>query len=88
VREVKQERVIERVYEPVRLRLAWRQVRSNAGAAGIDGMTVKAFERREEEHLEFIREKLKSGTYRFRPARRVMIPKEGTSKLRKLGYPW
>lgn len=84
---MKQERVIERVYEPGRLRLAWRQVRSNAGAAGIDGMTVKAFERREEELLEYIHEKLKSGTYRFRPARRALIPKEGASKLRKLGIP-
>jgi RNA-directed DNA polymerase len=35
--------------------------------------------------LQFIHEKLKSGTYRFRPARRVLIPKEGTSKMRKLG---
>lgn len=84
---MKQERVAERVYEPRRLRMAWRQVRSNAGAAGIDGMTVKAFERREGELLEFIHEKLKSGTYRFRPARRALIPKEGTAKLRKLGIP-
>lgn len=84
---MKQERVIERVYEPRRLRWAWQQVSRNAGAAGIDGMTVKAFERHEGELLEFIHEKLKSGTYRFRPARRALIPKEGTSKLRKLGIP-
>jgi RNA-directed DNA polymerase len=87
VREVKYERVIERVYEPRRLRLAWQQIRSNAGAAGIDGMTVETFERREGELLQFIHEKLKSGAYRFRPARRVLIPKEGTSKMRKLGIP-
>lgn len=50
-------------------------------------MTVEAFERREEELLQFIHEKLKRGEYRFRPARRVLIPKEGTSKMRKLGIP-
>ena len=85
--EVKREKVLERVYEPRRLRRAWQQVRRNAGAAGIDGMTVEAFERREEELLQFIHEKLKRGEYRFRPARRVLIPKEGTSKMRKLGIP-
>jgi RNA-directed DNA polymerase len=50
-------------------------------------MTVEAFEREEDKLLQFIHEKLKSGTYRFRPARRVLIPKEGTSKMRKLGIP-
>ena len=84
---MKREKVLEKVYEPRRLRLAWQQVRRNAGAAGIDGITVGAFEQREDELLEFIHEKLKSGTYRFRPARRVLIPKEGTSKMRKLGIP-
>ena len=61
--------------------------RKNAGAAGIDQMTVEAFERREDELLALIHEKLKAGNYRFKPARRVLIPKEGTSKMRKLGIP-
>jgi len=84
---VKYEEVIERVYNPRRLREAWQQVRRNAGAAGIDKMTVEAFERREDELLQAIHEKLKSGTYRFKPARRVLIPKEGSSKKRGLGIP-
>ena len=67
--------------------MAWRQVRKNAGAAGIDKMTVDAFERREDELLKLIHEKLKAGTHRFKPARRVLIPKEGSSKKRKLGIP-
>jgi group II intron reverse transcriptase/maturase len=63
-------------------------LRSNAGAAGIDGMTVEMFESREEELLLLIHEKLKKGTYRFEPARRVLIPKEGNpGKTRKLGIP-
>jgi len=84
---VKQENVLERVYNPGRLRMAWQQVRKNAGAAGIDKMTVEAFEQREDELLKLIHEKLKAGSYRFKPARRVLISKEGTSKKRKLGIP-
>jgi RNA-directed DNA polymerase len=84
---VKHKNVLERVYNPGRLRMAWQQVRKNAGAAGIDKMTVEAFERQEDELLKLIHDKLKAGIYRFKPARRVLIPKEGSSKKRKLGIP-
>jgi RNA-directed DNA polymerase len=84
---MKQEKVMERVYEPGRLYEAWQQVKKNAGAAGIDKMTVEEFTSRETELLGSIHEKLKTGRYRFKPARRVLIPKEGTSKKRKLGIP-
>jgi len=84
---VKHAKVLERVYDPRRLQTAWRQVKQNAGAAGIDQMTVEAFERRKDELLAVIYEKLKAGNYRFKPARRVLIPKEGGAKMRKLGIP-
>jgi len=79
--------VLVKVFEPGRLQMAWQQVRKNAGAAGIDQMTVEAFVHREEQHLALIHDKLKSGSYRFQPAKRVLIPKEGTSRMRKLGIP-
>lgn len=79
--------VLVQVCEPERLWQAWQRVRKNAGAAGIDQMTVKQFAEREESLLALIHDKLSSGTYRFQPARRVEIPKEGTSKMRKLGIP-
>jgi group II intron reverse transcriptase/maturase len=79
--------VLTKVYEPGRLQAAWQQVKQNAGAAGIDQMTVDEFAQREETLLERIHDKLKSGSYRFKPAKRVEIPKEGTSKTRKLGIP-
>ena len=85
--QVKHVKVMKQVYEPRRLRKAWQQVKQNAGAAGIDQMTVETFEQRKDELLAFIHEKLKSGTYRFKPARRTLIPKEGDSKMRKLGIP-
>ncbi len=49
-------------------------------------MTVEAFAQIEEHLLALIHDKLMSGNYRFQPARRVLIPNEGTSKKRKLGY--
>jgi RNA-directed DNA polymerase len=85
---VKQTEVLERVYDPGRLLVAWQQVKRNAGAAGIDQMTVAAFEARKEELLALIHEKLKAMSYRFKPARRALIPKEGsTAEKRKLGIP-
>jgi group II intron reverse transcriptase/maturase len=84
----KEQKVLERVYEPRRLLEAWRQVKANAGAAGVDQMTVAEFERRKEELFPLIRNKLLAGKYRFKPARRVLIPKEGSpGKFRNLGIP-
>ncbi len=79
--------VLVKVYDPGRLRMAWQRVRKNAGAAGVDRMTVEEFSQKEERLLALIHDKLESGSYRFQPARRVLIPKEGTSKKRKLGIP-
>jgi group II intron reverse transcriptase/maturase len=79
--------VLVKVYDPGRLRMAWQRVRKNAGAAGVDQMTVEEFSQKEERLLALIHDKLESGSYRFQPARRVLIPKEGTSKKRKLGIP-
>ncbi len=84
---MKAERVLERVYDWGRLRVAWKQIEKNAGAAGIDKMTVEAFKKREGILLRKIQEKLRAGIYRFQPARRVLIKKEGTQEKRKLGIP-
>jgi retron-type reverse transcriptase len=78
---------LERVYDSRRLRQAWEQTRKNAGAAGIDGMTIQQFKGRQQELLSLIREKLEAGTYRFKPVRRRLIRKEGSRKKRKLGIP-
>ena len=85
---MKDERVLEKVCEPRRLLEVWQQVKRNAGAAGIDRMTVEEFESRKEELFPIIYRELKAGSYRFKPARRVLIPKEGSKgKFRKLGIP-
>ncbi len=84
---MKQENVMELIYEPGRLKKAWQRVYKNAGAAGIDEMSVKDFKKKEDRLLQYIHEKLKAGHWRFRPARRALIPKPGTSQKRPLGIP-
>jgi retron-type reverse transcriptase len=71
--EMKITDVLAKVYDPERLQLAWQQVRKNAGAAGIDQMTVEEFAEREETLLSLIHDKLSSGIYQFQPARRAEI---------------
>jgi len=58
--EVKARQVLAKVYEPRRLQVAWQKVKRNAGAAGIDRMTVEEFAQREEVLLALIHDKLKS----------------------------
>jgi retron-type reverse transcriptase len=76
---MKEIEMLERVWEPRGLVEAWWQVKRNVGATGIDRMSVKGFEKREVGLLRCIYRKLKSGEYRFKPARRVLIPKEGST---------
>lgn len=67
---------------------AWDQVRSNRGAAGIDGQTIAEVEAYGVERmLEELREQLESHRYRPRPVRRVYIPKADGKSRRPLGIP-
>jgi len=78
--------MMEQVLAPENLRAAWRRVKANAGAPGLDGMTVEAFPAFCRQHWPRIRPALMAGTYRPAPVRRVFIPKpDGT--LRPLGVP-
>jgi RNA-directed DNA polymerase len=77
---------MERVLDPENLDRAWRKVRSNAGAAGIDGMSVGMFPAFAREHWSRIRSMLMEGTYHPAAVGRVFIPKpDGTE--RPLGIP-
>lgn len=70
------------------LQRAWEQVRSNRGAAGIDGQTISEVEAYGVERLlEELREQLEAHRYRPQPVRRVYIPKADGKSRRPLGIP-
>ena len=80
------DRLIEEVCEKENLKEALRRVKANAGAAGVDGMSVKELPEHLRENWPQLREQLYAGTYRPQPVRRVEIPKAGGG-TRKLGIP-
>ena len=77
---------MEQVLDPVNMERAWKRVRANKGAPGIDGMTVGKFPAFAREHWERIRSQLREGTYHPAPVNRVFIPKPDGSQ-RPLGIP-
>ena len=68
------------------LQAAWKRVRRNRGAPGIDRVTIEEFEVRAEEELQRLERELRDGSYEPLPVRRVMIPKPDGSE-RPLGIP-
>jgi RNA-directed DNA polymerase len=80
------EDLLEKILERDNLNAAWKRVKQNGGAAGIDGMEIGAFPDFLCRHWETIRRKLNDGTYASSPVRRVEIPKADGTK-RPLGIP-
>jgi len=78
----------DKAYRADILHHAYRLVRSNKGAPGIDGVSFAAIEAEEgiETFLEGLAEEVKNRTYQPMPVRRVMIPKTDGSQ-RPLGVP-
>ncbi len=69
------ERLMEQVADSANLNAAWKRVRENGGAPGIDGITVAAFLEYAKPRSEALRRELLEGSYRPSPLRRVKIPK-------------
>src|SRR5215831_4744686 len=77
----------DRIYRSDVLWEAWRRVRSNGGAAGIDAETIQIIEQSGvEKFLAEIQATLRSGRYRPSPVKRRYIPK-ADGKQRPLGIP-
>jgi len=67
------------------LQAAFGAVWRDQGAPGVDGQTVEQFDQHAEAELARLREELHTRRYRRQPARRVWIPKPGTTEKRPLG---
>jgi RNA-directed DNA polymerase len=73
------------VYDVDRLRAAFAAIKAQS-AAGIDGVTKRAYEERLEENLADLSVRLQRGAYHALPVKRVYIPKPD-GRQRPLGVP-
>jgi RNA-directed DNA polymerase len=79
--------LLEPILQPANILQAWKRVRANKGAAGIDGMTIDDFPAwAKGGNWKRIASELRLGQYQPSPVRRVEIDKPDGGK-RKLGIP-
>jgi len=78
--------LLERILSRENMLKAWKRVKENKGAPGIDNMSVEDFPEYARNNWDSIRESLLAGTYKPPPVRRVEIPK-ATGGTRPLGIP-
>jgi RNA-directed DNA polymerase len=77
----------DKVHSERNLQAAFWAVWRNEGAPGVDGQTVTQFDTEQEAELAKLGEELRNKRYRRQPARRVWIPKPGSTEKRPLGIP-
>lgn len=80
------EHLLERILARENVATAWKQVKANHGAPGIDGITVNEFPEHTRSHWSEIRQSIVEGHFEPHPVRRVEIPK-GNGESRPLGIP-
>jgi group II intron reverse transcriptase/maturase len=78
--------LLERAFARENLKRAWKRVKANKGAAGVDGLDIDQTAEYLLTQWAAIREQLLSGVYRPNPVRRVVIPKPDGGE-RELGIP-
>ncbi len=79
--------LIDKVCKVTTLELAWAKVLSNAGACGVDGITVKRFAKDSPTRLLAVKEQIEGNVYQPESIKRVWIPKPGSPEKRPLGIP-
>lgn len=79
--------LLEEILDKRNLFEAYKRVKDNRGAPGIDGMTVEAVLPWLQENVEELRQKIREGKYKPDPVRRAVIPKPDGSGERMLGIP-
>lgn len=78
--------LIDKIWALPNMEEAFLEVRSNRGAAGVDGVTIKDFEVDLKDNVQILQQEVQDKTYKPRPVKRVYIPKPDGSQ-RPLGIP-
>ena len=78
--------LMEEVTNPENLNRAYRKVRANKGAPGVDGVTLDGLPAWIAEHKQELIDSLLEGSYQPQAVRGVQIPKPGGG-MRQLGIP-
>ena len=79
--------LMDKVYAKGNLTVAAKKVIANKGAAGVDRVSVAAFEEHLDANVERLSEELRRGSYEPQAIRRTYIPKAGSKEMRPLGIP-
>ncbi len=79
--------LLERIADKDNMRHAYRKVKANKGAAGVDKMSVSEMYDYFKDHSDELIKQIKEGEYAPSPVLRVEIPKKEKGKVRKLGIP-
>ena len=85
-RDSAQPKLLEAILYKDNLNRAYKRVKANKGAAGIDGMTIEEALPYLKEHQQELINRIRKGKYTPSPVRRVEIPKPDGGK-RNLGIP-
>ena len=81
------DKLMEQILQPGNLNKAYKKVKSNKGAGGVDGMSVDELLTFLKDNQKQLVQKLRDGKYKPTPVKRVEIPKETRGEFRKLGVP-
>jgi len=87
ITDIQTDTLLEKILQSDNLNKAYKKVKSNKGAGGVDGMSVDELLSFLKDNQKQLIQKLKDGKYKPNPVRRVEIPKETKGEFRKLGVP-
>ena len=87
VADFQTDNLMDKILHKDNLNKAYKKVKSNKGAGGVDGMNVDELLTYLKENQKQLIQKIKDGKYKPNPVRRVEISKEEKGKVRKLGIP-
>lgn len=87
ITDFQRDKLLENILQRDNLNKAFKRVKANKGAGGIDGMSVDELQTYLKENKGSLIQKLMEGRYKPQPVRRVEIPKETKGEFRKLGIP-